>query len=374
MSWSIRIARIGGTDVKIHVTFLLLLAWIGFVYYRVGGSEAALRGILYILLLFLCVLLHEFGHVFAARRYGIRTPDITLLPIGGVARMERMPDKPGQELVVALAGPAVNVVIAGILFLILGHISSPTDVARIEDPRADMLSQLASVNVMLVLFNLIPAFPMDGGRVLRSLLAMRLNYARATQIAATIGQGIAFLFGFLGLLGANPLLIFIAVFIYMGAAAEAKYAQLKEMTTGMPVSEAMVTQFVTLPPQAPLDHAVEALVRTTQHEFPVVDISGALAGILTRDDIIRGLQTSGPQGAVADCMHRDVPLVRYNASFDDVFRQMQSCRCPGLGVVDGQGRLIGLITPEAIGEMIMIRSVLPNGSAPSWRKSASTAA
>src|SRR4051794_10663658 len=215
MGWSIRVARVAGTDVKVHVTFLLLLAWVWFTHYRVGGTEAAWQGVLFIVLLFACVVLHEFGHAFAARLYGILTPDITLLPIGGVARLQRMPDKPGQELVVALAGPAVNVVIAAVLFAVLGRTAEADEVAHLEDPRADMLARLAGVNVMLVVFNLIPAFPMDGGRVLRALLAMRMSYGRATQVAASIGQGIAFLFGFLGLLF-NPLLIFIAIFIYLG--------------------------------------------------------------------------------------------------------------------------------------------------------------
>jgi Zn-dependent protease len=298
MGWSIRVARVAGTEVKVHVTFLLLLAWVWFTHYRVGGTEAAWQGVLFIVLLFACVLLHEFGHAFAARLYGIRTPDITLLPIGGVARLQRMPDKPAQELVVALAGPAVNVVIAAALFTVPGRTAEADEVAHLEDPRTDLLARLAGVNVMLVVFNLIPAFPMDGGRVLRALLAMRLSYGRATQVAASVGQGVAFLFGFLGLLY-NPLLIFIAIFIYLGAASEAGLAQMKEVTTGMPVSEAMVTHFVTLPPDARIERAVEALLRTTQHEFPVVDASGGLAGILTRDDIIRALRETGPGAASA---------------------------------------------------------------------------
>jgi Zn-dependent protease len=306
MSWSLRIARIGGTDLKIHVTFLLLLAWIGFAHFRVGGWPAAWQGVLFILLLFACVVLHEFGHVVAARRYGIQTPDITLLPIGGVARLQRMPDKPAQELVVALAGPAVNVVIAAILFVLLGHLTDPADAAHLEDPRIGMLSRLAWVNVSLVVFNLIPAFPMDGGRVLRALLAMHLKYARATQIAATVGQALAFLFGFLGLLY-NPLLIFIAIFLYMGAAAEASYAHIKEITSGLPVTEAMSADFITLPPEAPLEYAVDVLRRTRQSEFPVVGSAGNIVGILTRENLIRGLHSAGPQAQVASVMHANRP-------------------------------------------------------------------
>jgi Zn-dependent protease/CBS domain-containing protein len=373
MGWSIRIARVFGTDVKIHVTFILLLAWIGMSHYRVGGWDAAWQGVLFIVLLFTCVLLHEFGHVFAARRYGIRTPDITLLPIGGVARLQRMPDKPAQELVVAIAGPAVNVAIAAALFVYLGHLTDGTEAAQIEDPRIDMLSKLASVNVMLVVFNLIPAFPMDGGRVLRALLAMRLSYGRATQIAANCGQGIAFLFGFLGLFF-NPMLIFIAIFIYLGAAAEARHAQLKDISTGLPVSEAMMTQFITLPTEATLDRAVEALLRTTQHEFPVVDVSRNLIGILTRDDIIRGLRESNAHASVADLMHRQIPVIQHDSSFDEAFRRMQECECPGLGVLNRDGQLVGLITPEAIGEMMMVLSLSPRESTPSWRAKASARA
>jgi len=367
MTWSLRIARIGGTDVKIHLTFLLLLGWIGFAHYQVGGWPAAWQGVLFIVLLFGCVVLHEFGHVVAARRYGIQTPDITLLPIGGVARLQRMPDKPAQELVVALAGPVVNVVIAGILFLLLGHLTDPADAAHLEDPRIGMLSRLAWVNVSLVVFNLIPAFPMDGGRVLRALLAMRLSYARATQIAASIGQGLAFLFGFLGLLY-NPLLIFIAIFLYMGAAAEAGYAQIKEATAGLHVTEAMSTDFITLPPDSPLEHAVEVLRLTRQSEFPVVGPAGDLVGILTRDNLIRGLHSGGPQAQVASVMHANVPVVKYNASFDHAFRLMQDCQCPGVGVVGRDGRLVGLVTPETVGEMLMIKSVLPRDGKPSWRR------
>jgi Zn-dependent protease/CBS domain-containing protein len=367
MGWSIRIARVFGTDVKIHITFLLLLAWFWFMHYRIGGTEAAWQGVLFIILLFGCVLLHEFGHALAARRFGIKTPDITLLPIGGVARLQRMPDKPAQELVVALAGPAVNVVIAVVLFAILGRVAAPTELAHLENPRIDMMARLAGVNVILVVFNLIPAFPMDGGRVLRALLAMKLNYAQATLIAARIGQGMAFLFGFIGLL-VNPLLIFIAIFIYLGAAAEAGAAQLREVATGMPVSDAMVTRFVALPPEARIEHAVDALVRTTQHEFPIVGPAGQLEGILTRDDIIRGLREGGPDALVSTVMHRDVPVAPYDASFDQAFRMMQECHCPGIGVVNREGALVGLLTPEAVGEMMMIRSVLPQDALPSWRR------
>src|SRR5438552_9476749 len=220
MRWSIKIARIAGIDVRIHITFLLFLTWIGFTYYQVGGSAAAIDGVLFILALFGCVLLHEFGHALAARGFGIRTPDITLLPIGGVARLERMPDKPWQELVVAIAGPLVNVVIAAVLTFALGLHLEWEHLERVNQPGIAMLAKLASVNIGLVLFNLIPAFPMDGGRVLRALLALALPYSRATQIAAGVGQALSLVFGIVGLF-ANPMLILIAFFIFLGAQQEA---------------------------------------------------------------------------------------------------------------------------------------------------------
>src|SRR5690606_20872456 len=185
MTWSFKIGAFGGTEVRVHVTFALLLLWIWFIQYQAGGAAAAWEGVIFIVAVFACVVLHEFGHIIAARRYGIRTPDITLLPIGGLARLERMPDEPRQELVIAVAGPLVNVAIAAFIFLVLGYSVGLEQMAEIENPRADFFARLAGVNVFLVVFNMIPAFPMDGGRVLRALLATRLPWARATQIAAS---------------------------------------------------------------------------------------------------------------------------------------------------------------------------------------------
>ena len=208
---------------RIHVTFLLYLAWIWLNYYQVAGLSGAIQGVLLILALFACVLLHEFGHAFAARAFGIRTPDITLWPFGGVARLNRIPDKPWQELIVAIAGPLVNVVIAAVLFLIHGT-AGIQQAEHLESPRVDLLAKLAWVNVILVLFNLIPAFPMDGGRVLRALLAMVMPYAQATQIAARLGQGLAILFAVFGFVY-NPVLIFIAFVIFVGAQQELAMAR-----------------------------------------------------------------------------------------------------------------------------------------------------
>lgn len=358
MTWSIPIGTIAGTVLRIHVTFFLLLAWIGISYYVQGGPEAAWYGIAFILLVFACVVLHEFGHIAAARRYGIRTPDITLLPIGGVARLERMPEKPGQELVVALAGPAVNVVIAVVLYLALG--GWPTlQSTDIENPTGGLLPRLAMVNVFLVVFNLIPAFPMDGGRVLRALLAYRMGFARATQVAATVGQGIAFLLGLLGLMG-NPLLLFVALFVYLGAAAEAHSVQIRQVARGMVVGDAMVTHFETLSPLSSVEDAVQCLIRTTQHEFPVVDGAGRLRGVLTRDAMIQALRQGGPSVPVIDVMQREIPVVHRRQNLDDALRAMQEKRAPAVGVTEDDGRLVGLVTPENIGEIIMVQAAQPN--------------
>jgi Zn-dependent protease len=230
MRSSLKVASIFGIEVRIHLTFLIFLAWICLSYYQIAGLSGAIQGVLFILTLFACVLLHEFGHAFAARAFGIRTPDITLLPIGGVARLSRIPDTPWQELVVAIAGPLVNVAIAAALIFLIHGTTDFQEVEHIESPRIELLTKLASVNVMLVLFNLIPAFPMDGGRVLRSLLAMAMPYVRATQIAAWIGQGLAIVFVIFGFFAhppffGNPLLIFIAYFIFVGAQQEAAMAR-----------------------------------------------------------------------------------------------------------------------------------------------------
>jgi Zn-dependent protease len=223
MRSSLKVASIFGIEVRIHVTFLLYLAWIWLNYYQVAGLSGAIQGVLLILALFACVLLHEFGHAFAARAFGIRTPDITLWPFGGVARLNRIPDKPWQELIVAIAGPLVNVVIAALLFLIHGT-AGIQQAEHLESPRVDLLAKLAWVNIILVLFNLIPAFPMDGGRVLRALLAMVMPYAQATEIAARLGQGLAILFAVLGFIY-NPILIFIAFVIFVGAQQELAMAR-----------------------------------------------------------------------------------------------------------------------------------------------------
>jgi stage IV sporulation protein FB len=361
MSWSLSIGTIAGTAIRLHITFVIFLIWIFVASYVSGGPDAAWAGLTFMVLLFACVVAHEFGHIFMARAFGISTPDVTLLPIGGVARLERIPEEPYQEFLVAIAGPAVNVVIAVALVVFAGARLNAGDLAAVESTQISLVDRLAVVNLFLVLFNLIPAFPMDGGRVLRALLAARLGFVRATGIAASIGQGVAFLLGFAGLFW-NPLLIFIAIFVYLAASSEAHMVALRAMSQGVPVSAAMMTQYATLTPDASVDEAVQTLLRTSQSEFPVVDTAGKPVGVLGRNDIIRALRERGPAARVAEVMSTTVPILAHRRCLDEAFRLLQEKQASALAVVDGTGKLVGLITTETIGEMMMLKDALPKGA------------
>jgi Zn-dependent protease len=363
MGWSLSLGVVNGTAVRVHITFLLLLAWIGFAAYSRGGQAAAIQSIVYILLLFACVVLHEFGHVFAARRYGIRTPDITLLPIGGVARLERMPEEPGQELVIALAGPAVNVAIAVVLFLLVGGIGGG-EAPDLANPAAGMMERLLWVNLMLAAFNMIPAFPMDGGRVLRALLTYRLGFVRGTQIAANIGQGVAFLLGLLGLFGGNVLLIFIALFVYLAATAEAHVVQTRQIAQGLTIADVTMKGLQSLHLDSRLDQAVDRLLSTTQHEFPVLDAGGALAGVLTRDELIHGLREHGGGGNVRDVMRTDIPVLHHRRPLADAFALLCERRVPAVSVTGPDDRFLGLVTCEHVTEALALLGAHRNHGSP----------
>jgi stage IV sporulation protein FB len=354
MSWSFPIGRLFGSEIRVHVTFFLLLAWIAIAYYQQGGTPAAIEGVAFILALFACVIAHEFGHALTARRYGIRTPDITLLPIGGLARLERMPENPRQEILVALAGPAVNIVIAVVLILFMRTNFDLQTLERLDNPGLSFMARLATVNVFLALFNLIPAFPMDGGRVLRAVLAIWYPRRQATDIAAKIGQALAFGFGFLGLLGGNPMLIFIAIFVYLAATAEAHSVGLQDVSRHMGVADAMITRYEALGPQARISDATELLLRTTQHEFPVVDGGGKLRGFLTRNAMIAALSKSGDGTAVLEAMNADVPTVPSSSRLEKALKLLQESGAPAVGVLDATERLVGYVTSENVGELMMV--------------------
>ncbi|HEY8565518.1 MAG TPA: site-2 protease family protein [Beijerinckiaceae bacterium] len=364
MLWSFPVAVIAGTVVRLHATFVLFLIWVGATQYRLGGREAALEGVLFLILVFACVLAHEFGHIFAARRYGIRTPEVTLSPIGGVASLERIPERPREELVVALAGPAVNVVVAAALFVYLAGrgadgTTDAVQAAQIAEPQAGLAARLAAANVFLVLFNLIPAFPMDGGRVLRALLATRRPHAEATRIAARVGQGAAFLFALAGLF-VNPMLIVIALFIYLAASAEAQHVALRDGTRELPVRAALESVLEGLSPNATLNDAVNLLLRSPQTVFPIIDGAGRPRGLLTKDALIPALRDGGPAAPVLDIMVRDVPAVNAMMPLDAALALLNQSRAPALFALDEEGRLIGLVTRENVGEMMLVRSVRPD--------------
>ena len=364
MRWSWPIGRLAGIAVYVHATFPLLLVWIGYgAYQREGTSAAVIAAVAFILAIFAIVVLHELGHALAARHFGIATRDITLLPIGGVARLERMPREPRQELIVALAGPAVNVALAAILWLALtvtGAGTPSVDSVAIDGSfmNRGVLGRLLVVNVWLAVFNLIPAFPMDGGRVLRAVLAMRTgNYAQATESASRVGRFFALVFGMLGLfvLG-NPFLVFIALFVWLGAAAEAAAVQTSAMLEDVPLSSVMITDVRTLAPADPLARAMQLTLAGFQQDFPVIE-HGAVVGVLTRQDLVRGLTEGSPQTAVATVMRRDFQVATPDEPVEQALTRLKACACQAMPVVR-RGQLLGVLTKENVGEFIMLRAAL----------------
>jgi Zn-dependent protease/CBS domain-containing protein len=358
MRWSFTLGTFKGTDVRIHVTLLLFLAWIGMGAFQRGGAEAAAQSVLFISAIFLCIGLHEFGHILTARRFGIVSPEVTLLPIGGVADMESMPQKPYQELLIALAGPAVNLAIAAVLAAAAGGLNFG-DATHLTDPSVSMLGRLAATNVFLAVFNLMPAFPMDGGRVLRAALAMWLGQGKATRIAAQIGQGFAFLLGFAGLYG-NPMLLLIAVFIFMAAAGEAQMTTMSEAARGLPAVDAMETRIATLDRGASVNEAIETLLATSQEDFPVIDAAGRLDGLLTRAQIVEALRTSDPNAPVAPFARREVETIGAHETIDAALPTLNAG--DPVGVIDAEGRFVGLLTRQSLAEIMMIRDARPD-----WR-------
>lgn len=365
MRWSWKIGRLAGINVYVHATFLLLIAFIVAVYWLQGhNAYATFLGVLFVLAIFVCIVLHELGHALTARRYGIRTRDIVLLPIGGVARLERMPDNPLEELRVALAGPIVNVLIAAGLFAALaaaGSTPALRDFFNISIAGGPFLRRLMAVNVWLAGFNLLPAFPMDGGRVLRALLATRMEYTRATHFAARIGQAIAYLFGLVGLF-TDPFLIFIALFVWMGAEQESAMAQIHTSLGGIPVQRVMLTDFRTLKPDDTLARAVEHILAGWQQDFPVV-FGDHVLGVLTRRDLLRTLAQRGADVPVRDAMRRDFQMADSHDMLEKALALLQSCDCHTLPVQHND-RLVGLLTMDNVGEFLMIQSALRRAHAP----------
>lgn len=369
MKWSLRLFQIAGIGVYIHWTFLLLIGYLVVVHFQADENAASLSarvadsimGVGFTLAVFACVLLHELGHAFAAMRYGVRTRYITLLPIGGVARLDRIPEEPTQELVVAIAGPAVNVAIAALLIGLLWITSQSLVVKYKHVVEVPFLVRLAGVNILLVVFNLLPAFPMDGGRVLRALLARRLEFARATHIAANVGQGMAVLFGVLGVF-LNPLLLFIALFVFLGAESEARSTELRTFFRGVRVADAMMIDFHSMVESDTLGSAADRLLAGPQHDFPVV-AGQRTTGVLVRGDIVRGLSEFGRDAPISAVMHSDWGSAQVDEALEDVVRRMREQGLSTLPVLRGD-RMVGLITLENIGEWMMVQSVLHHTAPP----------
>lgn len=365
MKWSIKLGRLWGIDVYLHFTFILFLAWIGYYTWIGAGLLAAFSMVFLVVALFTCVLLHEYGHALTARRFGIATEDITLLPIGGVARLERMPSNPKEELLVAIAGPAVNVVIAsvvGLILLIKGE-GMPRNPGNLLE--GGILWNLLRMNLVMILFNLLPAFPMDGGRVLRSILAMRMPFAKATRAAATIGQGMAILFALFGLLAGHFMLLFIAIFVWIGASNEAEAAEEDSLMEGLRVKDAMLTEFRHLSPDDTAQHTVQLILKGWQADFPVVE-DGHYLGIVTRQDVVTALEAGTAFQPVSVFMRRDAVCCTPEDNLDVALQSLRGSQLPLLPVLR-DGRLIGLLDSENVLEAIMFRRAMsrrPSGPPP----------
>jgi len=359
MKWSLKIGRFAGIDVFVHVTFFLLVGWVALMHWQEGQSvPATLSGVILILAIFVCVVLHEYGHALMARRYGIPTRDIILLPVGGVARLEKMPTQPIQELWVALAGPAVNVAIAMGLYLWLNLTASWEPVQSLTVSTGPFLERLMFVNIFMIAFNMLPAFPMDGGRILRALLALRMEYGRATHIAASFGRGMAILFGAIGFLY-SPLLIVIAFFVWIGAGQEAAMAQMKASIGDIPAHQAMVRDFKVLSSDDSLRRAVEFTLGGYHKDFPVVS-GGVLEGILRQTDLYKALSERDALASRVASVERG-RLITVDAAdpLDSVAAKFVDCECNSLPVTQ-DGKLVGLVTTDNLSAIMLIQAAAAN--------------
>ena len=320
--WTLSLGHVAGIAIRVHVTLLLLLAWI-LVASRSFASVAVVAAV------FVTIVVHELGHALLARRFGIRTRDIMLLPIGGIASLERMPERPSQELAVALVGPVINLVIAALLWGVPGAFAR----------------QLGVINIGLALFNLIPAFPMDGGRALRALLAMRLGSERATDVAAACGKAFAIAIAVFGLFF-NPLMVLIAVVVWFGAQQERALAHLKSALHDVPVSAAMLRRVDTVRADQPLEDAAELLLRGGQGQLPVFE-DGRPVGVLTRGDVAAALRHSTPNTPVAAAPRHEVVSVGPEESLDSVLDRLRQAP-DAVAVVIDHGEPVGLLTAESL--------------------------
>lgn len=357
MKNSLYLGAVSGIRIYIHWTFLILIGWIVFSNLRKGAdTQQVLWSVVFVLTIFLCVTLHELGHALMAKRFQIRTRDITLLPIGGVAQMESIPEKPKEELLVALAGPAVNVMIFILLYLAAGQNIAEESMAQFEFLGPDnFLFSVMFVNLWLALFNLVPAFPMDGGRVFRALLAFRMDRVRATQIAARLGQLLAMGFVFLGLFY-NPFLVFIGVFVFLGAQDEAEQTQTHVLLRGFTVRDALLKETPYLEPNASIRTAADRLLQG-QDKFFLVGTYGQAEGVIGREEIIRGLRDLGEEAVVSEAMHRDLLYLPTEMPIEKALRQMQASG-QEFALAGAPEQIEGALDLDNITELVMIRGAL----------------
>lgn len=364
MNWSFRIAVVAGIPIRVHLTFFLILLLGAYQWGSMTSTlNGAVFGIVLMALLFVCVTLHELGHSLVARIFGIPVRSITLLPIGGIAQITRNPDKPVHELLIAIAGPLVNIFIATLLFATLGSSASPqmlTGHGLLPDAMSNipslttLLSWLLMANVSLAIFNLIPAFPLDGGRVLRALIAMFTGYPRATRLASAIGQFIAISLGIYGVIVGNFILVLVAVFIFFGAGQETAEAEAKTVLSTLRVGDAYNRYALTLAPGDRLSRVVDYILTSYQPDFAVTQGS-RLIGIISRKDVIETLASISGDTFVTEAMEREFLKVGADKSVDEVRRALAEGGARIAAVYDGANYL-GLISMEDIAEAFTVQA------------------
>jgi Zn-dependent protease/predicted transcriptional regulator len=352
MKYSYQVGKLFGVPIRVHVTFLLLLLFVGLFAQQLVGISSGTFAMLMIALIFACVVLHEIGHSLVARHFGVRVNSIILLPIGGVSQMEDLPDDPTEEILIGLAGPAVSVFLA-LCFLVMSRIVAPATPTpqQITFFSPNIFQNLFLINLMLAIFNLLPVFPMDGGRVVRGLLALRVSKLKATRIAVSIGQFFAIVLFFFGLLY-NIWLALIALFIYMGATGEERATEMKVFLHDVPVSRAMLTDFEKISPDDTLAHVVDRMCHAAQDDFPVV-AEDKTVGLLSKGLIYRALRDHPRETRVADIMQRDFIVACPTEQMFELFKKL-SLSEPRVALVMDADRLLGIINLEQIGKYHML--------------------
>ena len=349
MGRSLKLFSLRGIDVRLHFTFPLILLWAAFQFGATGGNvSSALFGVVVISLLFVLVTLHEFGHSFAAMHYGVPVKQIVLSPIGGVAQLQRIPDNPVQEFVISIAGPAVNFVIAVVMALFIPLLGlGVTDFVTALSGTAGLtitavFAYIFTYNIFLALFNLIPAFPLDGGRVFRSLLAMKLDYGQATNIAAAVGKALAVMMGLYGLSNGGIFMVFIAIFIFTSAGQEAKMVKHRVSLKGFTVHDVYSTSAYTLTPYHRLDQAVQLMMMSGQSSFPVVN-NDTLEGFITRRDLSAAMKNRGGHTWANMIMRQDIAPLSPSLPLEEAQKRMMVEELDALPVVEN-GLYLGLLT------------------------------